>query len=190
MLSRECFVKYIIAWPPLGEADVPFALERIERAQEHLLAGAFAAKLQERVQRGERRRSDPPIGDKIGIVSLSSIERGKSALEKRRRHGRPHVDAGVEYLRSHGFRSLRDLVEPRPEPVEALIDRRGFIARQLPHCARIAVCSGNGLGNSKFGRPATIAWVAYITALPLDQRVDQLINVHSQLLRCSRVELM
>src|SRR5690348_14816139 len=86
-----CFVKYIIAGPPLGEAEVAFALKRLERAQKHRLAFASTAQLQERVERCERLRADAPVRHEVGIVAAVAVERGQRPLEEGDRDRRAHV---------------------------------------------------------------------------------------------------
>src|SRR5690242_6546217 len=72
----------LIGWPALGEAQVAFALERLERAQQHGLAAAPAALGEESVQRRQGSRADPPVRRQIGIVAAVAVERGQRALEK------------------------------------------------------------------------------------------------------------
>ena len=74
----------LIGRPALGEAEVAFALERLERAQQHGLAAAVrpARPGEEGVERGERRRADAAVGDQVGIILAAAVERGQRALEE------------------------------------------------------------------------------------------------------------
>ena len=127
---RQCFGKYIIAWPALGEPEVALALERLQRAQQHRLAaisllvapthanlGRRAADLEESVERRERRRTNAAVGRQVGIVRAVAVERGERTLEEGDRDRRSHVDARVEELGGDARSAGGDLIEMRPEPV-------------------------------------------------------------------------
>src|SRR5690348_1361056 len=90
--------KGLIGWPAFGKAQVAFALERLERAQQDGLAAAFAAQDEEGVERPERLRADAAVRHQIGIVAGVAVERRKRALEERDGNRGTHVHAGVEQL--------------------------------------------------------------------------------------------
>lgn len=190
MLPRECFVKYIIAWPPLGEAQVALALERIESAQKYGFAELFAAQFQEGVEGGERRRADAAVGDEVGIVLALAVQCRQRALKESRGHRRSHVGAGVEEFAGNGARPFRHLVELRPEPVQPLVDYRRFLTRQVAHGSTITVGAGDSLGDAEIRRPSAVGGMIGIAALPVDQRVDKVVNVHAAAPSPSRVELL
>src|SRR5690349_11305095 len=53
----------------LGEAQIAFALQRLECAEEHVLAAALAANREEAVERGEGSVPDAPVGHEVGIIA-------------------------------------------------------------------------------------------------------------------------
>lgn len=85
---------------------------------------------------------------------------------------RPHVGTGIEQLGGN-------LVEARPEPIETAIDRRSFITRQFDHRAGVPMCPRNGFGDSETPRPALVRRIVHISAFPLDQLIDQILNTHT-----------
>src|SRR5438270_4731735 len=72
----------LIGWTAFGEAQVALALQRLEPAQQHGFAARRAADLEEAVERGERRRADPPVRREVRIVFAVAVERGQCALEE------------------------------------------------------------------------------------------------------------
>ena len=178
MPARRCFVKYIIAWPPLGQAKVPLALERLEHSEENRFATGLAAKRQEGVKRGERSRSHSPVRNQVGIVGRIAIERGQRALKEGDRDRRSHVYAGVEQLRGDTPAAFRHLVQVRAEPIEAPVDRSGFLSRKLAHRGAITVRASNRFGDPETGRPALVRRIGDKAALALDQRIDQIVHVN------------
>src|SRR3954452_17941659 len=131
------------------EAQVALALKRLERVHEHRLAAALPAQREKGVERGERAGINLPVRHEVGIIMTVAVERRQHTLQKRRRNRRPHVDPGIEQLRGDGRGALRHLIETGAQPVESLVDRRGVLARELTHRARVAVRSRNRLGDSK-----------------------------------------
>ena len=59
----------LVGGPPLGQAEVAFALQGFERAHQHGLAARSAAHLEEGVERGQGSRAEAAIGNQIGIVA-------------------------------------------------------------------------------------------------------------------------
>ena len=175
---RQCFGKYIIAWPALGEPEVALALERLQRAQQHRLAAGASTQVEEPVERAERHSADAAIGREIGIVRAIAVERGERALEEGDGNRRTHVDPGVEQLGGQPRAAGRDFVEARPQPVEAAVDARRFASRQQPHRSGVAMGTRNGLGDSEARRAALVRRMVNITALAIDQRLDQAIDIH------------
>jgi hypothetical protein len=148
------------------------------------------AGLHESIERAKRHLADPAVGHEVGIVAAIPIECGERALEEGRGDRRAHVGAGIEQLGGKPRAARRDLIEARAEPVQALVDCGGFLARQLPHRSAIAVGAGDRFGDPETGRSALVGGMIRVTALPLDQCVDQLVDVwcliHSRLLSPSR----
>lgn len=178
MTPKGFYVKYIIAWPPLSKAEVPLALQCLERAQQHRLARRLSSKRQEGIEGAERLRADAPVRHQVGIVLAVAIERRQRPLQEGDRDRRAHVGAGVEQLGGDARASLCDLVEARPKPVQPPVDRRRFFARELPHRAAVTIRSRHCLGDSETGRPAPVVGIGDIATLALDKRFDQRIHIH------------
>jgi hypothetical protein len=172
-----CFVKYIIAWAAFGEAEVALTLQSLEGAQQDPLATALPANVEEGVERCERPQADAPVGHQVRIVGAVAVQRGQRALQKGRCDRRTHVDSGVEQLGGNTRAALGHFVEVRPEPVEPAIDRRGFFTRQCAHSAAVAVRARHSLADAEAGRPALVGRIVHITALTLDQRVNQSVHI-------------
>ena len=167
------------------QAGVAFALERLERAQQHSLAAASATDLQESVERVERHVPQPTVRCQVAIFLLVTVERGESALQEGDRDRRPHVDARVEQLRGEAVTPLCHLVETRPLPVEAEVDGDSGATRQLAHGPRISVGSRHRLRDAEAGRPALVCGVVNEPTFAVDQCIDQIfhtqhiVNCHS-----------
>jgi hypothetical protein len=73
--------KGFVGGAALGEAEVAFALERFERAQQDSLA-IRAAQGEEGIERGKRLRSAAAVWREVGIVAGVAVERSQRALEK------------------------------------------------------------------------------------------------------------
>jgi hypothetical protein len=137
-----------------------------------------SADAEEGVERGERRRADAAVGRQIRIVLGVAVERGERTLEKGDRDRRPHVGAGVKQLVGDPRAALGDFIQARPQPIEPPIDRDRLAARQLLHRPGVAVGAGDGLGDAEAGRATLIGRIVDVPALPVDQSVDQPVNIY------------
>src|SRR5256885_886613 len=114
-----------------------------------------------------------PGGGSFIAISPSNVRECSRWLRARASYRSP-----IRFASQPGT-ALRYLVETGTEPVQALVDRRGFVARQLAHRSAIAVRAGDGLGDPETGRAALVCRLVRISTLALDQRIDQLIDVQT-----------
>ena len=160
-------------------------MQGFERTHQHGLARLLPARREVGVERVQGQRTDAAVRSQIGIVLGIAVERRQRALEEGRRDRGAHVDASVEQLRRDPLGPLGDLVEPRPQPIEPPIDRRRLMPRQAPRRAGISVRPRDGLRNAEAGRPALVGGMVHITALALDQFVDQPVDVEISIVQNS-----
>jgi len=71
----------------------------------------------------------------------------------------------------------RHLVEAGAQPIKAAIDDRSLCAWQVAHGAVIALRPRDSFGDSPTGRAAAIGGVVYISALAVDDGIDQRVGV-------------
>ena len=60
--------KSLVGGAFLSEAEIAFALQRLERAQQDCLAAALPARLKERIERGDAGRAEAPVWNQIGKI--------------------------------------------------------------------------------------------------------------------------
>src|SRR5690242_9121857 len=176
-VRQPAIEKGLIGWTAFREAEVAFALKRLERAQQDGFAAALSAKREEGIKGGERLRPDAAVRHEVGIVAAVAVERGERALEKGDGNRGPHVHARVEQLSRNALAAFCNLVEGRAQPVEPLVDCRRFLARELPHRAAITLRAGDRLGDPEARRPAFVRGMVHVPALAIDESVDQLIDI-------------
>ena len=66
----------------LGETKASLALQRLERTQTDGLAAAPPARLEKGFKRGQRARSDTPVGNQLGKFLSVAVKRGQRALDE------------------------------------------------------------------------------------------------------------
>jgi len=74
--------------------------------------------------------------------------------------------------------ALRDLVEARPLPIEAEVDRHRFAPRQQSHRPGVTLRPSHLLGYAEAGRASLVRWIVDEPALAVDQGIDQAFHVH------------
>src|SRR5689334_17102687 len=66
----------------LGEAQVTFALKRLERAQQNRLPAPLPARREEPIESAERDGTDAPVGRQVAIILAVAIERVSALWRK------------------------------------------------------------------------------------------------------------
>jgi hypothetical protein len=165
-------------------------LQRFEGSEEDGLAACQATDFEEGVEGCQRPLANAPVGNQIGIIPPVAVERRECPLEERHSDRWPHVHARVEQLCSQRCAPLGDAIEARARPIEATIDCGRFAPRQLPHRSGISVRTGHRFGDAEAGRPASVRRMTDVSAFPLNQGIDQIVDLqfllHRRLLVPSR----
>ena len=87
-VGKPAIKKRLIGGSPFGQAEIAFALQGLDRAQQHGLGARFAAHIEKGVERAKCRLANPSVGNQIGIIAAIIYLRKQTPWTTESRTGR------------------------------------------------------------------------------------------------------